>query len=128
MILIDTSVLIDYLQTKDAKLLAAIKQHGGAVCGIVRAEILCGALNAGHRRRLLKALDALAQVAQPDSLWDLVGDNLAALRARGITVPFSDAVIATLGIENDVEIWTRDPHFAKMQVVLTRLKLFQEPP
>jgi hypothetical protein len=40
----------------------------------------------------------------------------------------ADAVIATLGIENDVEVWARDPHFPMMQQNLPRLKLFQEPP
>lgn len=64
----------------------------------------------------------------PESCWDLVGENLAALYARGITVPFPDVVIATLGIENDIEVWARDPHFPVMQMVLPRLKLFQEPP
>jgi len=128
MILVDTSVLIDYLQTKDAKLLGLMQRHGGAVCGIIRAEILYGALNTGHRRRLLKALNALAQLPLPEIIWDQVGDNLAALRARGITVPFPDAVIATLGIENDIEVWARDPHFPTMQKLLPRLKLFQEPP
>ena len=43
-------------------------------------------------------------------------------------MPFPDAVIATLGIENDIEVWARDPHFPTMQTILTRLKLFQEPP
>jgi predicted nucleic acid-binding protein len=57
-----------------------------------------------------------------------VGDNLAALRRGGITVPFPDTVIATVGIENDVEVWTRDPHFPAMQSVLPQLKLLQEPP
>ena len=51
MILADTSVLIDYLRSKDAQLLAHLKNNSAVVCGIVRAEILCGAQNAGHRRR-----------------------------------------------------------------------------
>jgi predicted nucleic acid-binding protein len=73
-------------------------------------------------------LNRFQQAATPDSCWDLVGDNLADLNARGITVPFADAVIATLGIENDIEVWARDPHFPTMQKILTGLKLFQEPP
>jgi predicted nucleic acid-binding protein len=43
-------------------------------------------------------------------------------------VPFPDAVIATLGIESDIEVWARDHHFPTMQKVLTKLRLFQEPP
>jgi predicted nucleic acid-binding protein len=128
MILVDTSVLIDYLRSRDAKLIALMQTHAGAVCGVIRAEVLCGARNAGHRRRLIKALNAMGQFPLPESIWDQVGDNLAALRKRGITVPFPDAVIATVGIENDVEVWSHDPHFPAMQPALPRLKLFQEPP
>ena len=50
------------------------------------------------------------------------------LGSKGITVPFPDALIATLGIENDIEVWARDPHFPMMQKVLPQLQLFQEPP
>jgi predicted nucleic acid-binding protein len=64
----------------------------------------------------------------PDSLWDDVGDNLAALRAAGVTVPFPDVVIATVAIANDIELWTHDNQFTMIQRVLPRLRLFQEPP
>jgi predicted nucleic acid-binding protein len=64
----------------------------------------------------------------PDSLWDTVGDNLAALRLNRFTCPFPDVAIATLGIHEDVEVWARDRHFTDMQHVLPALKLFQEPP
>ena len=59
--------------------------------------------------------------------WPNLGRNLAELGAKGITVPFPDALIATLGIENHIEVWARDPHFAVMQKILPALKLFQEP-
>jgi predicted nucleic acid-binding protein len=35
---------------------------------------------------------------------------------------------AQLGIENDLEVWARDPHFSAMQKILPKLKLFAEPP
>lgn len=61
-------------------------------------------------------------------MWDRVGDHLAALRSAGVTVPFADVVIATLAIENDIELWTRDRQFAIIQRVLPALRLFAEPP
>jgi predicted nucleic acid-binding protein len=64
----------------------------------------------------------------PSLSWDAVGDNLAALRAAGIAVPFADVVIATLGICLGVEVWTRDKQFGLMQSALPGLRLFQEPP
>jgi predicted nucleic acid-binding protein len=128
MIIVDSTVLIDYLRTVDPNLLATMQKHGAAICGVTRAEVLTGARGPKHRRDLIQILDGFQQVSFPASLWDQVGDNLALLRGAGVTVPFVDAVIATLGITLDVEIWARDRHFKDMQKVLPGLKLFPEPP
>ncbi len=129
MILVDTGVRIDFLRTKEPKLDHLFRTLPVAVCGVTRAEILAGARGGGKdRQRLLQFLSTFQQVPTPEPCWDQVGDNLAALYARGITVPFPDAVIATLGIENDLEVWARDAHFPTMQTILAALKLFQEPP
>ncbi len=128
MILVDTGVLIDFLRTKDAKLDALLRSLPVAVCGIVRTELLGGARDATSRQRVVVFLSPFLHVPIPESCWDKVGDNLATLRANGVTVPFPDAVIATVGIEKDVEVWARDPHYSTMQTILPRLKLYQEPP
>jgi predicted nucleic acid-binding protein len=128
MILTDSSMVIDYLRTGDPKNPAVSQAHGAAVGGVTRAEILHGTRNRKDRQRLLTVLNAFGQVPIPDSLWDDVGDNLAALRAAGVTVPFPDVVIATVAIANGIELWTRDNQFTMMQQVLPRLRLFQEPP
>ncbi len=128
MILVDAGVLIDFLRTKDPKLNKLFRTLPLAVCGVTRAEILAGARGSRDRQRLIWFLGTFQQVAIPEPFWDLVGDTLASLFTRGITVPFPDAVIATLGIEIDVEVWARDPHFPMMLSILPRLKLFQEPP
>jgi len=128
MILVDTSVAIDYTRGRDHKLQALLLALPVAVCGVTHAEVLCGARDSAHRQKLLTALAAFQFLPIADSLWNIIGDNMAALRRKGITVPFPDAVIATLGIENDIEVWARDPHFPTIQQHLPRLKLFQEPP
>jgi predicted nucleic acid-binding protein len=78
-ILIDTSVIIDYARGKDAKLAALLPTLSAAICGIVRAELLRGARDPAHRGALLTLLAAFPQVPIPEGLWDGVGDNLAAL-------------------------------------------------
>src|SRR5260370_13881193 len=128
MILVDTSVVIDYSRGKDTKLVSRLPTVPVAVCGIVSAELLCGARDPQHRADLLTLLSTFNQLAISDSIWTNIGDNLAVLRSKGITVPFPDVVIATLGIENDMELCARDPHFPMMQKVLPALKLYQEPP
>jgi predicted nucleic acid-binding protein len=128
MILVDANVIIAYLKKPDAKVLGLFQAQQAAVCGITRAEVLHGARNAADRQRLLNQLNVFAQVTIPHSIWDAVGDALAALRAGGVTVPFADVVLACVAIEYGLELWTRDQYFSLMQVVLPRLALFQEPP
>ena len=126
MILVDTSVLIDYFRSKDVELLRRLREQDAAICGATRAEILCGARDELHRDRLLDALDALNQVSIPDSLWDEIGGVLALLRRSGITVPFADVVIATAAISSGLELWTRDKQFLLIQQVLPLLRIFDE--
>jgi predicted nucleic acid-binding protein len=128
MILVDTSVVIDYARGHDAKLRALLPTLPVAVCGITPAELLHGARDPAHRGALLTLLAAFAHLAIPDSLWDTVGDQLAALRAGGVTVPFQDVVLATVAITHGTELWTRDVQFSHISRVLPSLKLFKEPP
>lgn len=128
MILLDSSVVIEYLQTGDPKLFGLFQAHQAAICGVTRAEVLNGARSSKHRTRLVLALNAFHPLATPESAWDDVGDNLGLLRSRGVTVPLADVIIVTLAILNDIELWARDAHFQLIQTVLPQLKLFQEPP
>ena len=128
LILVDSSVLIDYTRGRDPKLQSLFTRLPLAVCGIVRAELLAGSRSAAARAKLIAILDGLVPVTTPESIWDVVGDNLAELGRNGLTVPVPDAVIATLAMQLDIEVWTRDSHFAAMQRILPVLKLYQEPP
>ncbi len=128
MILVDTSVLIDYARRWDAKLAALVPLLPLVVCGVVRAELLAGARDLRHRAQLLMLLNSFLPMPIPDSIWDTVGDNLNTLRTSGVTIPFADAIIATVAIVNDIELWARDAHFTLVQRVLPALKLFAEPP
>jgi len=128
MILVDTSVVIDHLRGKDPKLTALLPALPVAVCGVTRAEVLCGSLNPANRQKLLMNFAAFQFLPIPEALWDVIGDNLAALRAGGLTIPFPDAVIVSVAIANGMELWTRDQHFTLVKRLLPALKLFQEPP
>lgn len=128
MILVDTSVVIDYARGRDARLMQLLPTVSPAVCGIVRAELLCGARDARHRTILLALLSPFQVAPIQEGTWEAVGDNLAALRRAGITVPFADAVIATVAIENGLELWTRDRQYSLLHNALPGLRLFKEQP
>jgi predicted nucleic acid-binding protein len=126
MILVDTSVVIDFLRSSDVSILDAILEHDAAICGVTRAEVLHGARDGNHRQSLIAALDLFGSAPLPESIWDVVGQNLAELRASGVTVPLADAVIATVAASNGVALWTRDKHFERIQQVMPALQLFKE--
>ena len=128
MILADTSVIVDCLRGKDLKLQALIPLLPVAVCGVTRAEVLCGSRDAAHRQKLLAILAALQAVPIPEAIWTEVGDNWATLRVGGVTVPFQDLLIASVAIVNAIELWTRDIHFGHIQRILPALHLYREPP
>lgn len=129
MILADSTVVIDFCRRRpDPKVISVMAAHVAAICGITRAEVLTGARDLNHHQQLLGMLAQFQSVPIPESMWDLVGENIADLRRNGITVPFQDAIIATVAIANDIELWTRDNQFRMIQGVLPQLRLFQEPP
>jgi hypothetical protein len=128
MTLIDTSVVIDYLSSGDPKLLGLFRSLPGGICGITRAEVLHGVRNAAERARIVTVLDAFAQIALPEEHWDRVGDLLATLRSKGVIVPFTDVVIASLAATLGIELWTRDKQFQMICQHESKLALFQEPP
>jgi len=50
--------------------------------------------------------------------------NLCQLRGKGITVPFQDALLATLAMQNDLAVWTYDKHFKLIAEEFPLLHLF----
>jgi predicted nucleic acid-binding protein len=128
MILLDSSVLIDYMRGSPVLLQSLFRTSNYAVCGIVRAEVLAGSRSVLECGKYIGILNQLGQVSTPESVWDAVGDYTVALRAGGVAIPFADRVVAAVAIANGVELWTRDRHFMLVQRVLPALKLFQEPP
>lgn len=98
MILVDASILIAYSRTADATVGSILHGPHVAVCGVTRAEMLHGARSAADATLIAAALDALVQLPTPEAVWPLLGANLAELRRAGITVPFQDALIATVAI------------------------------
>jgi len=127
MILVDTSVLVDYFRAPSDHTLKILEANQAAICGVIRAEILAGTRSPGEISRISTCLNALQQIPLPENIWDRVGYYLALLRSAGITVPFTDAVIATVAVDNKIPLWTRDVHFQRMQSVILELELFPEP-
>ena len=84
---------------------------------VPRAPVTC--------ERLEGLLGGFSYLRTEETTWTQLGRNLNALRKAGLSVPFQDALLATLAVQNALEVWTSDAHFRMMQAALPELKLFR---
>lgn len=128
MVLVDTSIWIDFLQAPESGTATAleslIKDHNRvALCGIVLQEVLQGIRNQKNfelvRERLLK----FPFVEANRDSWLLAASLYRELRAKGITLPPVDVTIAAVAIQNDMPLFSRDAHFEEVAKV-TGLRLY----
>ncbi len=117
MVLIDTSIWIDFLQHPTSshadRLEELIKEHNQAVlCGIILQEVLQGIRDnkshASTKERLMK----LPYLDMSKEIHLVAASLYRSLRAKGITVPSADTSIAALAILNRIPLYTKDDHFS----------------
>ena len=125
MILADTNIFIDFWNNPTEDLKNVFLKEDIAVCGVVRAELLHGAVSAKDFANITTMLEAFDEFNLEIPDWQILGDNLYNLRRKGISIPFSDAIIATIALKHDIPIWTGDKHFLLIQSVLTGLNIYQ---
>ena len=127
MILADTNIFIDFWNNPTEDLKNVFIKEDIAVCGVVRAELLHGAVSAKDFANITTMLEAFDEFNLEIPDWQILGDCLYNLRKKGISVPFSDAIIATIALKHGIPIWTGDRHFLLIQSVLIGLNIYQTP-
>lgn len=127
MILLDTTVIVQYLRTASEAIKAVLRAEPGAICGVTRAEILHGAKSDQDASDLTAALDCFVQLPIDEEVWNDLGRILRTLRSQGLAVPFPDALIATVAMRGGLLLWTYDAHFVVIQSALPDLRLFDGP-
>ena len=117
-ILVDTSAWIDYFNKPDSKTgktVEHILRNGSAVlAGIVLTEILQGAKVKREFDAILESMLALPLLEASLTTWIEAGSISFALREKGIAIPTTDLIIASLALENNCSILTLDLHFQKI--------------
>lgn len=124
MILADTNIIIDFWRNPDDDMARVFASENVVICGVVKAELLHGARSDTDCRRILLAMEEFPCLELQGADWETLGHHLRKLRTHGVSVPFQDAVIATLAILHEASVWTNDKHFALMRNVLTELQLY----
>ena len=123
MVLADTNVIIDYWKNPDDRMTEIFNNEDIAVCGIVEAELIHGARSEKEIESIKEAISCFEMLSYSCN-WEKLGRMLNKLRSAGVTLPFTDAMIAQIAIDFNVELLTRDNHFKLIQSVFPELKLY----
>jgi len=128
MVLVDSSVWIEGFRRKgklEVKLAleGLLDAYEAQWCSPVRLEVLGGA-RVEERRRLGLHFSVIPYRAVTEKDWDQAVALAWKIRDRGLTVPWLDALIATLALQDDIRLYALDDHFVKI-AGLTGLRLYE---
>lgn len=122
MIIVDTSVWIEFFRNEDSQVSNHLKQllRSGKVTltGMILAEILQGIKSPREVKIVKRNFKALPFIETPKEIWQLAGETSASLQKQGITVPLSDILIGIIAIEKGSKIFTFDKHFEKIPNII----------
>ena len=115
--LVDTSAWLFALR-KDAnleiksRLDTLLREDAVFITGIIKLELLGGTRTTREFSRLRSRLDALKYIpVEGPLLWDLAYEMAFDLRRKGLTIPYTDILIASAAIKENVILLHADIHF-----------------
>jgi predicted nucleic acid-binding protein len=117
--LVDTSVWIfalgkDFILEIKDRIDHLLKENAIITTGIVKLEILGGTKTQNEFQRLKTRLDALDMVETDTALWEEAYRLSFELRRKGITVPYTDILIAACALRTESTVLHADAHFDLM--------------
>ena len=118
--LIDTSAWIlalrkDFLPAVKDRIEYLLRENAIITSGMIKLELLGGTKEKKEFQRLKIRLDALEMVETNTSLWERAYDLAFSLRRKGITVPYTDILIAASALIMAATVVHADSHFDLMQ-------------
>ena len=114
--LVDTSAWIlalrkDFLADVKDRVAYLLKENAIITSGMIKLELLGGTKEEKEFQRLKIRLDALEMVETNTSLWERAFDLAFSLRRKGITVPYTDILIAASALMMAATVVHADSHF-----------------
>ncbi len=118
--LVDTSAWIlslrkEFLPDVKDRVEYLLKENAIITSGMIKLELLGGTKEKKEFQRLKTRLDALEMVETNTSFWERAFYLAFSLRRKGITVPYTDIIIATCALITDATVVHADSHFDLMQ-------------
>lgn len=121
-IIVDTSAWIDFFRNQSGEIsdmvAALIEQDRAVLVGPVLSELLQGLKSRREADTLNELFSILPYLETTRDDWENAGDLLRRMRSNGITIPLSDAVIASVAKKHGHAILTLDKHFEHLEIPL----------
>jgi predicted nucleic acid-binding protein len=118
LVIIDTSIWVPALRTKDApekqKIAALVRSGEAAIVGIILVEVLRGARSLEDYEELNEQLHAAYFVPDSEGSWLRSARLIVELKQRGETIPLPDAIIAAQALEGFHSVLANDVHFERV--------------
>lgn len=117
MIIVDTSVWIDFFHGKDLPEVCALERMLAAgedicVCGVILAEVLQGIREDGDYRATLSRFESFLFLPMNQHTFVKAAELYRILRHKGITIRNAvDCMIAAVAIEHDIPLLHKDRDF-----------------
>lgn len=117
--LVDTSAWLfalrkDFIPEVKDQIDHLLKENAIITTGIIKLEILGGTRTQKEFQRLKTRLDALDMVETDTALWEEAYGLAFKLRRKGITVPYTDILIAACALRTESAVVHSDAHFDLM--------------
>jgi predicted nucleic acid-binding protein len=129
-ILIDTSAWIEFFRARGepavkSRVADCLSNGQAAYTCPIRFELLSGARR-DETATVLEGLEFARRIELTAIHWDTAAAHGAKLRARGITVPASDLLIATVVDMEGLALLSRDRHFEMVRdAAMPQLRLME---
>ncbi len=88
-----------------------LKENRVITVGIIKLEILGGTKSENEFQRLKMRLDSLKDCETNTPLWEKAYDLAFQLRRKGVTIPYTDILIAASALTHEATLLHVDTHF-----------------
>ena len=117
-VLIDTSVWVDYLKYKTSErtdhLDTLLVNGSAAICAPVKAEVISGARSSEEYRKFVKWFNGFSDLAAPTDIWHLAAESRFQLARKGNQQQLIDLWIAHTAYAHNVPVWSLDDDFTRI--------------
>ncbi len=119
-VMIDSCAWIDFFKSKTGDLgnqvAELIETNQAAITGVIIAELLQGVKQENESQRLRVLFRSINYLPTEDSDWFNAGQLAQQLRAKGLTLPLTDVLIAVIAKRYAIPVLTLDKHFQHLPV------------